>query len=75
MELAQYDISQATHRLSCRHQICRNGVDYEMACIVLGKTKSGNLKIIVFGKRNWKNKEHIKQIRYVPQYRVFKANR
>jgi hypothetical protein len=50
-EIEKYDVSQATHRLSCRHQIGRNGFDYTMPCIVLGKTKSRKLKIVVFGER------------------------
>jgi hypothetical protein len=41
-----------------------------MPCILLGQTRSGNAKIIVFGNRNWKNKEHVKQLRYVPSYRL-----
>lgn len=75
MDLTKYDISQATHKLRCRHQISRNGFDYTMPCIVLGKTKSGKLKIVVFGERYWKNKEHIKHIRYVRSFRVFEDNR
>lgn len=71
MNLADYDISQADHRLRCHYQICRNGFDYSMPCIILNKTKSGKLKIVVFGDRYWKNKEHIKRIRYVYPYRVF----
>ena len=75
MNLTKYDVSQATHRLRCRHQVCRNGFNYSMRCIVLGKTKSRKLKIIVFGERYWKHKEHIKNIRYVSPIRVFEANR
>lgn len=75
MDLTKYDISQVTHRLSCRHQIGCSGFDYTMPCIVLGKTKSRRLKIVVFGDRYWKNKEYRKQLRYVFPYRVFEANR
>ena len=74
MDLSKYNITQATHRLRCRHQICRHGFDYTMPCIVLGKTKSRKLKIVVFGERYWKNKEHIKSVRYVSPLEVFEAN-
>lgn len=70
MDLTKYDISQATHKLKCRHQVCRHGFNYTMPCIVLGKTKSGTLKIVVFGERYWKYKEHIKRIQYVQPWRV-----
>ncbi len=69
-DLSKYDVSQATHRLKCRHCIARNGFDYTMPCIVLGRTKSRFLKIVVFGERYWKNREHIKRIRYVAPWRV-----
>lgn len=70
MTLTKYDVSQATHKLMCRHQICRNGFNYTMPCIILGETKSGLLKIIVFGERYWKHREHIKKIRYVSHFRI-----
>lgn len=74
MNLDKYDISQATHRLRCRQVVGRGlGYDYTMPCIVVKKTKRGRLKIIVFGSRYWKHKEHIKQIRYVWPCRVFEA--
>jgi hypothetical protein len=41
-----------------------------MNCIPKGITKSGKMKVLVFGERNWKNKEHIKKIRYVDVSRV-----
>ena len=70
MDLKKYEVSQATHRLKCRHQICRNGFDYTMPCIVLGKTKSGKVKVVVFGDRYWKYKEHRKRVRYVWPHKV-----
>lgn len=42
-----------------------------MDCIPLGIASNGKMKIIVFGERNWKNKEHIKKIRYVEAKRIF----
>ena len=62
--------SDATHYLKCKHCIGTNCSYYNMLCIPLGKTKSGKLKVLVFGERNWKYKEHIKRIRYVDEYRV-----
>lgn len=70
LNLSKYDVSQATHKLQCRHQICRNGFDYSMLCIPLKKTSSRRLKIIVFGERYWRHRLHIKRIRYVPSYKV-----
>ena len=60
----------ATHLLQCRHQIGRNGHDYEMRCHVLGQTKSGKVKILVIGERDWKDKNDIKKIRYVDSFRL-----
>ena len=70
MDLKKYDILQATHELKCRHQIARNGYNYTMPCIIIGKTKSNKLKIIVFGDRNRKHCQNIKKIRYVFSWRV-----
>lgn len=70
INLDSYDISMATHILRCRHCIGQNGFTYYMKCIPLGKTKSGKAKLIVFGNRYWKHKEHIKQVRYVSPWRV-----
>lgn len=43
-----------------------------MRCIPIGVTKSGQLKIIVFGERNLKDTEHVSKIRYVDKFRVTK---
>ena len=69
-KIEDYKIEDATHLLECRHAIGPHGYDYFMKCIVLGKTKSGNFKLLVFGERNWKGKEDIKRVRYVFPYRV-----
>lgn len=74
IDLSKYNVSQATHKLRCRHQIGQNGFDYTMPCIVLGKTKSRQLKIVVFGRRYWGDYER-KRIRYVRLFRVFEANK
>jgi hypothetical protein len=67
-KINKYTRKDATHALLCRHQICRNGWDYEMACLILGITKSGKYKILVFGDRYWGGNS--KRIRYVPEYRL-----
>jgi hypothetical protein len=72
VEIGNATVDQATHLLRCRHQIGRNGFDYTMPCIILGKTKIGKTKVLVFGERYWKYKEHIKSIRYVWSYRLIK---
>lgn len=63
----------ATHELICRH-VCRWTKVYVMRCHVLKTTPSGSLKVLVFGERNWKDKEHISRIRYVEASRVRKRN-
>lgn len=62
-----------THYLLCRHCVGTHCREYEMPCNILGRTKSGKLKIEVFGERYWKNTQHIKKIRYVKPCRVMKA--
>lgn len=64
-------VSDATHLLRCRHCIGTNCKEYYMACIPLGETKNGKMKVLVFGDRNWAGKDHLKRIRYVEPYRVF----
>ena len=63
-------VEDATHLLSCKHCISRSCVNYSMKCLPLAKTKSGRVKILVFGDRNWAGKSHIKKVRYVPDHRV-----
>jgi hypothetical protein len=36
-----------------------------MKCIGLDTLKSGKAKVLVFGERNWRDREHIKRVRYV----------
>lgn len=63
-------IGNATHLLKCRHCIGYNKQDYYMGCLVLKDMGGDRLKVLVFGERNWKNREHIKRIRYVDSHRV-----
>ena len=72
-DLSEYDVSHATHVLKCRHQIGRNGYNYTMPCIILGRTKSRLLKIVVFGERNRAHSEQIKKLRYMPPWRITKS--
>jgi hypothetical protein len=62
--------TDATHLLECRHCIGKNCKDYYMLCKPLKTMPDGRLKLVVFGERHWKNKEHIKSIRYVAAHRV-----
>lgn len=64
--------TDATHYLKCSHCIGRSRRHYLMKCMVIKPTKSGLLKVLVFGERDWRGKEHIKKIRYVPEWRVMK---
>lgn len=62
----------ATHLLSCAHAIGRSRMEYTMRCHVLKDMGNDRVKILVFGDRNWKGKEHISQIRYVAKWRIMK---
>ena len=46
-------VSDAKHLLRCKHCIGTRCMEYFMPCIHLGKTKSGKVKVLVFGDRNW----------------------
>ena len=59
----------ATHLLQCRHCIGRNREEYAMHCHIL-KDMGNRFKVLVFGERNWQNREHIEHVRYVYKYRV-----
>jgi len=58
----------STHWLTCRHQICRNGFDYQMPCDVLKEMPGGRVKVRVYGNRYWGGSRS--RIRYVSKYRV-----
>ena len=71
MDLSQYDISQATHKLKCRHCMnSRQSRTYYMSCIVIKDMGHRMLKVVVFGSRYWKNHDDIKHVRYVPACKV-----
>ncbi len=65
-----YTIKDATHYLKCRHAVGINGLDYNMACLILKDMGYGRVKILVFGDRYWKGRDHIKRIRYVRKTRI-----
>jgi len=69
----QYDVSQATHKLSCKHCMNRHQTyRYYMPCLILKDMGHQMLKIVVFGNRYWSGTEEYKRIRYVPKWRVSK---
>lgn len=45
-----------------------------MRCHILKTMDDGRIKILVFGERYWKGKEHISQIRYVSKWRITKRD-
>lgn len=60
----------ATHYLHCAHCIGRSVKHYKMRCAVLGKTKTGKVKIVVFGERYWAGRSDKRRVRYVEEYRL-----
>lgn len=69
--LDKYTIKDATHKLKCRHCIGASIVKYyTMDCLPLKDLGNGRTKIIVFGDRNWRNRDHVKRIRYVPNHQI-----
>ena len=74
--LDQYNADAATHYLSCTHSMnSRSQIHYKMPAIFLGTTKSGMCKVVVFGRRYWKDTEHIKRVRYVESWRLTPKDR
>lgn len=68
--MSEYNVDQATHALACAHQQGRSRKNYYMKCIRLGETRSGKVKVVVFGNLFWRDTEHIKSVRYVEPYRL-----
>lgn len=69
MNLDDYTLKNATHRLSCAHQMCRNPKTYySMPCNIVKQMPGHRLKIVVYGLL-W-NPRQGKRIRYVDAYRV-----
>lgn len=61
--------ANATHELICQH-CCRWTKTYAMPCHILKVMPDGRLKLLVFGERHWKNREHVSRVRYVEAGRV-----
>lgn len=61
--------ANATHHLECRH-CCRWTKVYRMKCHVIKTMPDGRLKVLVFGERNWKDRDHVQRVRYVEADRV-----
>lgn len=68
--LEQYTSAKATHLLACRHCIGPNCTEYAMRCTLIKDMGDGRSKVVVFGDRNWRDRDHIKRIRYVPNNRL-----
>lgn len=72
----ELNYENATHLLSCAHQMgWRNGKpngrrEYSMRCHIMKDMGDGRCKILVFGERDWKGKEHISHVRYVLKSRL-----
>lgn len=71
-EIQNKTVDECTHKLICKHCIGSHCSEYYMKCLILSTTKSGNVKVLVFGERNWRGKDHIKNIRYVHESRIIK---
>lgn len=61
--------TNATHHLVCQH-VCRWTKTYLMKCHVLKTMPDGRLKVLVFGDRNCKDRDHLSRIRYVEADRI-----
>ncbi len=61
--------ANATHQLICQH-VCRWTKTYAMPCHVLKAMPGDRVKVLVFGERHWRGREHIQRVRYVEAGRV-----
>ena len=63
-----------THYIICNH--CQGGNDHEyrMECLLLKITKNGKAKILLFGERYWKNREHKRTVKYIDRSRLIKID-
>lgn len=68
-----YTIDDSTHLLHCTHSWGWKGgagkIDYHMQCILIGTTKRGMSKILVFSDKNGTNRP-TQAIRYVKPDRI-----
>lgn len=73
MQKQEYTYKEATHYLSCAHQInSRNRNEYLMLCLILKELPNNRAKILVFGDRRKKIEycEEKQRIRYVSKDRL-----
>jgi len=73
MQKQEFTYKDATHYLSCAHQINpRNRNEYHMPCIILKELPNNKAKILVFGDRRIKIElsGHKKRVRYVSKDRL-----
>ena len=68
--LQHFTVADVTHRLDCTHVCGHRRKEYTMLCRYLGRTPSGKIKVLVFGRLYWKNTENVKAVRYVEEYRL-----
>lgn len=61
--------ANATHQLICQH-VCRWTKTYVMPCHILKALPDGRLKVLIFGERHWKNRDHLSRVRYVAPDRL-----
>ncbi|APU00867.1 hypothetical protein [Aeromonas phage 59.1] len=64
----QLTVDNFTHLLECSHRFRRHVKRYWMKCHILSTTKSGSLKVQVYGRLYWGGDEA--KIRYVEPIRV-----
>lgn len=70
MNLDDFNVEEATHKLACVHAQGGSRKHYWMRCIKLGETRSGKVKVLVFGRMFWKGQDHVRAIRYVEADRL-----
>ena len=76
IEIEKLTPSDCNCTLACSHSYGGGRVrDYQMRAVNLGLTKSGKVKLLVFGKMYWKNTEDERRIRYVEKERVTLTDR
>ena len=74
MNLEKFNITDCNYLLKCVHAIGTSRYNYTMPCVLLGKTKTGKMKVLVFGDRYWKSGINKKKIRYVSFQKLVKHN-
>jgi len=69
-ELQDLTYENATHLLSCAHQLGHGRRIYTMRCHILKNMGDGRLKLLVFGRGEWKDEHYTSRYRYVESWRV-----